>query len=158
MDHSFVRSSVRSFVRLLIHILVRSFVHSYGVWEAADLAVTLGQHDLMKVVNGTQTVKVKTLIVHDQFDEMTNDNDIALMELESDVIMTDHIHPACLSGLDVPDETICLATGWGSMRKKLISRNSMNVVTGVCHCSNWKTTIPFRVNIVLDPQVFVDFR
>ena len=32
----------------------------------------------------------------------------------------------------------------------------MNVGTGLCHCSNWKSMIPFRVYLVLDPQAFVD--
>ena len=115
-----------------IHSFPRSIVHSYGVWDAIDLAVTLGQHVSNKVEAGTQTVRVKTMTLHEQFDDFTNDFDIALIELEADVIMTDHIHPACLDGLDVPDETICLSTGWGSMRKKLLYRNSTNVVTAVC--------------------------
>ena len=35
--------------------------------------------------------------------------------------------------------------------------NSMYVVTRLCHCSKWKSTIPFGVYLVLDPQAFVDF-
>ena len=33
----------------------------------------------------------------------------------------------------------------------------MNVDTGLCHCSNWQSKIPFRVYLVLDPQAFVHF-
>ena len=34
--------------------------------------------------------------------------------------------------------------------------NSMNVDTGLSHCSNLKSMIPFRVYVLLDSQAFVD--
>lgn len=51
-----------------------------------------------------------------QFNPKTFNNDIALVELSSPVILSERVTPVCLpSDLDPPVGTPCLVAGWGSL-------------------------------------------
>lgn len=51
-----------------------------------------------------------------QFNPKTFNNDIALVELSSPVILSNHVTPVCLpSGTEPPTGSPCLVAGWGSL-------------------------------------------
>ena len=62
-----------------------------------------------------QIRKAKRSFVHPNFNPMTVDNDIALIELEEPVYFNDYIRPICLPEpyYKTPEETKCYAIGWG---------------------------------------------
>ena len=85
-------------------------------WELADMSVTFGKHDQAITEASQQTIAMKRIIVHSQYNNTSNDFDIALVELMHDVTYNDHVHPVCLPKKDVAVGTYCIATGWGSTR------------------------------------------
>lgn len=51
-----------------------------------------------------------------QFNPKTFNNDIALVELASPVVLSEHVTPVCLpSGTEPPNGSPCLVAGWGSL-------------------------------------------
>lgn len=56
------------------------------------------------------------LMFPSQFNPKTFNNDIALVELSSPVILSNHVTPVCLpSGIEPPTGSPCLVAGWGSL-------------------------------------------
>lgn len=59
---------------------------------------------------------VFNLMFLSQFNPKTFNNDIALVELSSPVILSNHVTPVCLpSGIEPPTGSPCLVAGWGSL-------------------------------------------
>lgn len=51
-----------------------------------------------------------------QFNPKTFNNDIALVELTSPVVLSNRVTPVCLpSGMEPPTGSPCLVAGWGSL-------------------------------------------
>ncbi|KAJ8289762.1 hypothetical protein GJAV_G00005060 [Gymnothorax javanicus] len=102
-----------------------------------------GMHDQYKH-DDVEMRKIKRIITHPDYNQMTYDYDIALLELSQPLEFTNTIHPICL-----PDRThvfppgmTCWVTGWGTMREggrtarilqkaqlKIINDTVCNVVT-----------------------------
>lgn len=59
------------------------------------------------------------IIRHPDYNEDTNDNDMALVQLDSTVEFTDYIRPVCLAapGSVFPAGQDCWATGWGTLEE-----------------------------------------
>ncbi|XP_072517694.1 ST14 transmembrane serine protease matriptase b [Salminus brasiliensis] len=84
-------------------------------WE-----VYLGLHTQHHASEGSVQKNLKRIISHPEYDPKTYDNDIALMELDSPVTLSQNIWPICLpaathefpAGLDV------WITGWGQTREE----------------------------------------
>ncbi|KAM9319910.1 transmembrane protease serine 12 [Gastrophryne carolinensis] len=59
---------------------------------------------------------VTGIYVHVNFNYITMDNDIALMQLESSITYTDYIQPVCLATRELPIDSMtqCFITGWGT--------------------------------------------
>uniref|UniRef100_A0A673I086 C3/C5 convertase n=1 Tax=Sinocyclocheilus rhinocerous TaxID=307959 RepID=A0A673I086_9TELE len=64
--------------------------------------------------------RVKRIISHPQYDHLSDDNDIALMELDSPVTLSQNIWPVCLPEAthDFPAGKSVWITGWGKQREK----------------------------------------
>ncbi|XP_063063519.1 serine protease 33-like isoform X2 [Engraulis encrasicolus] len=58
---------------------------------------------------------VSQIIVHENYDFFTGENDIALLQLSSSVTFTDHIQPVCLAatGSVFSNGTVSWVAGWG---------------------------------------------
>ncbi|XP_054623632.1 suppressor of tumorigenicity 14 protein homolog isoform X2 [Dunckerocampus dactyliophorus] len=83
-------------------------------WEAF-----LGQHTQSSANKWTVRRKVRRIVVHRHFDPVTFDNDVALMELDSDVPLNQHIWPICLPSPThhFPSGRQAWITGWGATRE-----------------------------------------
>ncbi|TRY69733.1 hypothetical protein DNTS_035415 [Danionella cerebrum] len=91
------------------HCFTGSRSESY--WSAV-----VGEFDLTKTDPGEQIMKVNRIITHPKFNPKTFNNDIALVELSSPVLLSERVTPVCLpAALDPPAGTPCLVAGWGSL-------------------------------------------
>ncbi|XP_075993573.1 suppressor of tumorigenicity 14 protein homolog [Genypterus blacodes] len=83
-------------------------------WEAM-----LGLHTQSKTDQWTVKRKVKRIIAHPAYKPLTYDNDVALMELETDVSLNQNIWPICLPTHthSFPAGQEAWITGWGTTRE-----------------------------------------
>uniref|UniRef100_A0A3Q3EYV6 Serine protease 56 n=1 Tax=Kryptolebias marmoratus TaxID=37003 RepID=A0A3Q3EYV6_KRYMA len=76
----------------------------------------VGEFDITKTDPDEQVLKVNRIIPHPKFNPKTFNNDIALVELTSPVVLSQHVTPVCLPyGMDPPTGSPCLVAGWGSL-------------------------------------------
>ncbi|NXV46390.1 OVCH2 protein, partial [Uria aalge] len=84
------------------------------------LSVTAGEHDLRIRENGEQTLPVKYVIKHPNFDpRRPMDYDIALVKLDGAFNFSSSVLPACLPDPGEKFEAgyICTACGWGRLNE-----------------------------------------
>lgn len=83
-------------------------------WEAF-----LGLHVQSQTNEWTVSRNVRRIIAHRDYNPLTYDNDIALMELDANVTLNQHIWPICLpsSTYDFPAGREAWITGWGATRE-----------------------------------------
>lgn len=78
-----------------------------------------------------QRYKVEKIILNENYNTTTNDNDIALLKLKSPVAFNEKVQPVCLPGFDVllPPGTQCWTSGFGTTDEGTgtVSRNLMEV-------------------------------
>jgi len=82
-----------------------------------DLTVSLGEHSLTNKDQGEQKIKVRNYEFHENYDEETSANDIAVVQLKTPVPFSQTIQPVCLPSptdkLPAPG-TKCIVAGWGT--------------------------------------------
>ncbi|XP_067364279.1 transmembrane protease serine 13a [Channa argus] len=86
---------------------------------------------------------VKKILLNENYNNKTNDQDVALLKLTSPVFFTDKILPACLPAFDkqFPQGTKCWTSGFGTTvaGSGIVSRNLMEVPVNIIdsqQCSN----------------------
>jgi len=84
------------------------------IWEAL-----LGLHIQDQANKWTVRRNLKRIIPHPRYDPLTYDNDMALMELETPVTLTQNILPICLPSPShqFPAGQAAWITGWGATRE-----------------------------------------
>ncbi|KPP74300.1 suppressor of tumorigenicity 14 protein-like [Scleropages formosus] len=102
-----------------------------------------GMHDQFKQ-DSVQMRKIKRIITHENYDPMTYDYDIAVLELSEPLEFTSTIHHICLPASThlFPAGMSCWVTGWGTLREggrlaqilqkaevKIINDTVCNIVT-----------------------------
>ncbi|XP_051543952.1 transmembrane protease serine 9-like [Myxocyprinus asiaticus] len=93
--------------------------HCFKRYKKASLWITVvGMHDLENA-NETcqQTVKVDKIIQHENYNQKTNENDIALMKLQTPLEFNEYVRPVATWIGDLPSEESCTVTGWGAIRE-----------------------------------------
>uniref|UniRef100_A0A8C5GIY8 Peptidase S1 domain-containing protein n=1 Tax=Gouania willdenowi TaxID=441366 RepID=A0A8C5GIY8_GOUWI len=76
----------------------------------------VGEFDITKTDPDEQVLKVNRILSHPKFNPKTFNNDIALVELTSPVVLSEHVIPVCLpSATEPPTGSPCLVAGWGSL-------------------------------------------
>jgi secreted trypsin-like serine protease len=85
----------------------------------AAVKVKLGEYDRTVSESGEQLLSVAEVIVHEQYDEWTNNNDIALLHLATSADFTDRVAPISLLTTDEEPSwaatgTLSTVTGWGT--------------------------------------------
>lgn len=83
-------------------------------WEAL-----LGLHAQSQINEWTVRRNVRRIIAHSDYNPLTYDNDIALMELDANVTLNQNIWPICLPSptYDFPAGQEAWITGWGATRE-----------------------------------------
>lgn len=83
--------------------------------------VYLGLHSQSHIYTAnTVHTQVKQIICHPEYNPMSYNNDIALMELESPVTLSQYIWPICLPAATylLPAGQSVWITGWGKIREE----------------------------------------
>ncbi|MCJ8729129.1 hypothetical protein PDJAM_G00102700 [Pangasius djambal] len=89
----------------------------HGSTKTSGLTVYLGKQTLSGS-NPNQIARgVTQIVLHPSYNNATQNNDIALLRLNSSVNFTDYIRPVCLAGQgsSFPGGTNCWISGWGSI-------------------------------------------
>ena len=80
--------------------------------------------------------KVKRVVVHKDYKAPTFENDIAILELESEIDRQPHIVPICLPDLqEVFEGRTAIVSGWGRLE---YGKNEM-IICLPCPCSYVRT-------------------
>jgi len=87
--------------------------------DSNTVKIVAGEHNLMVNEGTEQSIYVKNYFMHPQFSSYTFNNDIALLELEDDLIFNEYVQPACLPKLanekeDYEAGSEVTISGWGS--------------------------------------------
>ncbi|XP_061496239.1 acrosin-like [Rhineura floridana] len=109
--------------------------------------LVLGAAQLSQPSPDVQERTIKDLVVHPQYVQRINLNDIALMELSEPVNCTDYIQPACLPdvNLAVSSLTHCFVSGWGvtdvskpGVTSDILQEAKVNLIpSDTCNSSSW---------------------
>ncbi|XP_030753933.1 trypsin-1-like [Sitophilus oryzae] len=116
----------------------------------ASLKVTLSQHDLTKESSDAQVVNVKSIIVHPGYSCKKVKDDIAILELNEQVIWSQSIIPACLpagseqKAYSTFDNNLATVAGWGWIneergkggRAEILQKAKVNVIE-IEKCRTW---------------------
>ena len=78
--------------------------------------MVLGDHNQGETEGTERQTAVAEVIVHELYNEETNENDIALLRLNETQSFDCNVRPVCLPVDDVAVNMLCIATGWGSTR------------------------------------------
>lgn len=106
-----------------VHFFVKTsifFFHFYNFSSSpSGWTVSLGLQSLRGANPNKVSRNVVKIILHPNYDSMTNNNDIALLRLSSPVRFTDYIRPVCLaaSGSVFNNGTDSWVTGWGAVKE-----------------------------------------
>ncbi|XP_039472552.1 prostasin-like [Oreochromis aureus] len=98
---------------------VMSAAHCFSGSSPSGWTVSLGLQSLQGENPNKVSRNVVKIILHPNYDSVTNNNDIALLRLSSPVRFTDYIRPVCLaaSGSVFNNGTDNWVTGWGAVKE-----------------------------------------
>lgn len=84
--------------------------------KAEQWDVLLGLHEQGQTSGWTVKRRVKRIVIHQDYDPGSYDNDIALMELDAQVTLNQNIWPICLPSptYHFPVGSEAWITGWGA--------------------------------------------
>lgn len=87
--------------------------------DPGDLTVKLGVEDLDVTGQNVVNRDVIKIILHPDYNDSTNYNDIALIQLSSPVTFSDYIRPVCLAASNsvFNNGTSSWVTGWGDIQE-----------------------------------------
>jgi guanylate cyclase len=90
--------------------------------------VYVGGHNISR--DHTEIKKIKKIISHENFDIVSFDNDIALLELESPITYGPRVSSVCLPSGEQTDFTneLTLISGWGRLGEKMATSSALRSV------------------------------
>nr|XP_055047176.1 polyserase-2-like isoform X1 [Misgurnus anguillicaudatus] len=93
--------------------------HCFRRYKKASLwTAVVGRHDLENANESChQSVGVEKIIAHENFKQKTNENDVALLKLQSPLQFNECVRPVAIWNSDVPSQETCTVTGWGAIRE-----------------------------------------
>ncbi|KAM6436354.1 uncharacterized protein PHA67_023595 [Liasis olivaceus] len=109
--------------------------------------IVVGATDLSKLPDDVQLHSVSKVVLHQDYNPLTEDNDIALIQLDSPVTFNDYVQPACLPRVTMGSETSftsCFVSGWGITAQNSVKTSDIlqearvNILdTKKCNSSQW---------------------
>ncbi|XP_069735431.1 acrosin-like isoform X1 [Phaenicophaeus curvirostris] len=107
--------------------------------------VVAGATDLTQLGPEAQVRSIKRLVVHEQYNDTSQRNDIALLELDQPVRCSSHVQLACLpdASIRVSQLAPCYVSGWGATDEESGTSHVLQeaqvplIDTRVCNSSGW---------------------
>uniref|UniRef100_A0A8B9H1Y5 Zmp:0000001114 n=1 Tax=Astyanax mexicanus TaxID=7994 RepID=A0A8B9H1Y5_ASTMX len=104
------------------HTCGASIISNRWLLSAAHCFASLdpsGMQDQERDDSNVQVREVQTIITHQDYNQLTQDNDIALLELKEPLVFSNTVHPVCLPANShvFPAGMPCWVTGWGALRE-----------------------------------------
>ncbi|KAG1662795.1 Complement C2 [Nymphon striatum] len=113
----------RKWVMTAAHCLY--FYEKWKYKQVSNVYVTVGQKDLMEWGKNSENLKVSKFVIHEHFNVSTLENDIALLELEEEVALSEDVKIVCLPRQEVQLSRQSVrnssVAGWGFVKDKLFS-------------------------------------
>ncbi|KAL3284554.1 hypothetical protein HHI36_018711 [Cryptolaemus montrouzieri] len=118
--------------------------------QAANIKITLAQHDLSKTSEESYERSIKTVTVHPDYVCNKASNDIAILELGEKLVWSESVSPVCLpvavgeNGYIGIDDSLATVAGWGwtnelsskGGRAKVLQKAKVNVIENE-RCQDW---------------------
>ncbi|XP_053147740.1 transmembrane protease serine 12-like isoform X2 [Hemicordylus capensis] len=109
-------------------------------WRVVIAVKNLYRHKPPTVVS-----RIRSIIMHSNFNRSSLENDIALLRLMSYIPYNDYIQPACLpkASLAVTDENPCYISGWGAiilggLHKHILQEAQVDIFPlDICNQADW---------------------
>uniref|UniRef100_A0A4W6G621 Peptidase S1 domain-containing protein n=1 Tax=Lates calcarifer TaxID=8187 RepID=A0A4W6G621_LATCA len=123
---------------------VISAAHCFSSTSTSGWQISLGRQNLQGNNPNEVSRTVARIILHPNYDSITNNNDIALLKLSSPVTFTDYIRPVCLAagGSVFNNGTDSWVTGWGAVKEGGESAFEVPVLGNrQCNCLNGVGTV-----------------
>ncbi|XP_052333642.1 tryptase-like [Oncorhynchus keta] len=104
---------------LINKVWVMSAAHCFSSSDPNGWNISLGQQTLEGINPNEVSRTVAEIIIHPDYNDLTMDNDIALLRLSSPVNFTNYIRPVCLAASDsvFNNGTDSWVTGWGNINE-----------------------------------------
>ncbi|XP_075596467.1 acrosin-like [Balearica regulorum gibbericeps] len=118
--------------------------------------VVIGATRLTRLGPEVQVRNIKRLLLHEGYSNITQRNDIALLELDQPVQCSDHIQLACVpdASLRVSELTTCYISGWGSTKARsgvssdILQEAKVHLIDiNLCNSSRWYRGAIHRHNL-----------
>ena len=108
----------RTSIALLFSLSVQTYHYAQFVNEKFELLCfySLGEHNLNGDDKTEQEINVAAVFIHGGYNQITTDNDIALIRLAKTATINDHVNTICLPEATdlISAGTRCKITGWGA--------------------------------------------
>ena len=88
--------------------------HCVESMDADELEVAVGRISLDSEKEGGQRIYVKEIIIHQDYDNMSFENDIALLKLEEDVVFNENVAPIEFRKASLNNRRVTVI-GWGNI-------------------------------------------
>ncbi|KAF5287792.1 hypothetical protein FQA39_LY15728 [Lamprigera yunnana] len=85
--------------------------HCLDGYSPSSLTVIVGTKHISE---GGESHNVLTATIYPDYDSSTNENDIGIIKLASDITFNDKVQPVALETEDIGDRSPCILSGWGS--------------------------------------------
>ena len=90
------------------------------------IQVVAGLHERRNLNTGrTQTIGVSRIFIHEQYNTVTQANDIAILRLSHPVQLNDYVSLICLPGPDPQESAVVTVAGWGKAYKSSLLTKSL---------------------------------
>uniref|UniRef100_A0A3B3HDH5 Peptidase S1 domain-containing protein n=1 Tax=Oryzias latipes TaxID=8090 RepID=A0A3B3HDH5_ORYLA len=127
---------------------ILSAAHCFSSTSTSGVVVYLGETGIYNSPNSVSRT-VSRIIVHPNYDKLTQDNDISLVEMASPVTFNDYISPVCLAaqGSDFPGGTTAWVTGFGHTSSTL-QEVSVPIVSNTQCSANYAEIMAITSNMM----------
>ncbi|XP_048343388.1 transmembrane protease serine 12 [Sphaerodactylus townsendi] len=131
---------------LINHNTVLTAAHCIRKWVDPEFwRAVIGMHHIFKHQSYTIKSRVRAIILHAGFNQMTFQKDIALFKLVSSITFNAFIQPICLPDgpLHLNAETPCYISGWGNTNEKgnprvVLQEAQINIISQEkCNSHEW---------------------